>query len=67
MQNERVKEKRERKENWYKSKGARGGDDFISVLFVQPTRKSALKKKYEEVIRKSGCKVKVVERERVLV
>jgi len=62
MQNERVKEKRERKENWYKSKGARGGAECMSVLFVQPTEKSALKKKYEEVISKSDCKVKVVER-----
>ena len=34
----------------------------MSVLFVQPTKDSALKKKYEEVIDKSECRVKVIER-----
>ena len=32
------------------------------MLFVQPTEGSILKKKYEEVIEKSECNVKVVER-----
>ena len=36
------------------------GYDFCNAL--QPTEGSALKKLYEEVIRKSRCKVKVVER-----
>ena len=34
----------------------------MSVLFVQPTEKSALKRKYEDIISKSDCSVKVVER-----
>ena len=42
---------------WYKGK-----NDFKSVLFVQPTVGSALKKIYENVISKSRCRVKVVER-----
>lgn len=61
-QNIRTKEKRERKENWYKQKKTTKENVFKSVLFVQPTRGSALKKKYEAVIRKSSCNVKVVER-----
>ena len=60
---ERMKEKRERKENWYKSRGDKKDEkEYMSVLFVQPTENSALKKKYEEVISQSECKVKVVER-----
>ena len=34
----------------------------MSVLFVQPTVRSTLKHKYEDIIRKSECKIKVVER-----
>ena len=56
-QKERLKEKRGKKENWYKKK-----KDYRSVLFVQPTEGSALKKVYEDVISKSRCRVKVVER-----
>ena len=56
-----MKAKRKKKENWYKSKGKRE-KEVMSVLFVQPTENSALKKKYEEVISKSECSVKVVER-----
>ena len=59
-QNERTKDKRERKETWYKQKNQT--KEFMSVLFVQPTKGSLLKKKYEEVIEKSACNVKVVER-----
>ena len=63
-QNERIKVKRRRKENWYKAKGGNRDkeEDYMSVLFVQPTVRAALKRKYEEIIRKSECKVKVVER-----
>ena len=57
-QKERLKEKRRKKASWYKGKNA----DFRSVLFVQPTEGSALKRAYEDVISKSQCKVKVVER-----
>ena len=34
----------------------------MSVLFVQLTENSALKKMYEEIISQSECNVKVVER-----
>ena len=62
-QEERIKEKRKRKENWYKSKGDKNnGNEYMSVLFVQPTENSALKKMYEEIIGQSECNVKVVER-----
>ena len=63
-QSERMKEKRRRKEEWYKAKGdkKKKQEEYMSVIFVQPTEKSALKKKYEDVIRKSECNVKVVER-----
>ena len=56
-QKERIREKRMKKTCWYKGK-----NDFKSVLFVQPTVGSALKKIYENVISKSRCRVKVVER-----
>ena len=61
-QRERAKEKRQKKSNWYKKKSKGEKEDFKSVIFVQPTKDSVLKKKYEEVIRKSDCKVKVIER-----
>ena len=61
-QNERTKEKRKRKENWYKQKTKNKEKEFMSVLFVQPTEGSVLKKTYEEVIERSMCNVKVVER-----
>ena len=64
----RQKEKRKRKSNWYKrnkgghKKNANDQKEYKSVLFVQPTKDSVLKRKYEEVIAKSKCSVKVVER-----
>ena len=65
-QKERLKEKRKKKNNWYQKKRKRGTCDdrgqYKSVLFVQPTKDSVLKRKYEEVIEKSKCNVKVVER-----
>ena len=63
-QSERTKEKRRRKEGWYKAKSDIKGrqEEYMSVLFVQPTEKSALKRKYEDIISKSDCSVKVVER-----
>ena len=62
---ERAKGKRMKKSNWYKKKESKkrnNNDDYKSVIFVQPTRGSVLKKKYEEVIGKSKCEVRVVER-----
>ena len=62
-QKERMKEKRKRKTNWYQRKKKRTSEEeYKSVLFVQPTKDSMLKRKYEEVIRKSKCSVKVIER-----
>ena len=61
-QEERAKEKRRKKENWYNKNKTCKKEEYKSVLFVQPTEKSALKKLYEQVISKSECNVKVVER-----
>ena len=64
-QKERQKDKRKKKTNWYKrNKGSKKCDkkEYKSVLFVQPTKDAILKRKYEEVISKSKCSVKVVER-----
>ena len=55
-----------KKDNWYKKKGIKkrneNDKEYKSVIFVQPTKDSVLKRKYEEVIEKSKCNVKVVER-----
>ena len=64
-QKERLKEKRIKKMNWYKKNKRSISDDkneYKSVLFVQPTRGSVLKRMYEDVIGKSRCSVRVVER-----
>ena len=68
-QKERMKEKRGRKMNWYNKRKKQDNEEerptakrYKSVLFVQPTYDSALKKRYEEVIERSKCRVKVVER-----
>ena len=53
---ERNKEKEEKRKLWYK----RGG--FDSVLFVPTTPEGKLKKMYETTIRRSGIRMKVVER-----
>ena len=49
-----------KKATWYKSKGSK--KDCKSVLFVQPTKDSLLKRKYEDVISKSKCNVKGIKR-----
>ena len=59
---ERAKDKRKKRTSWYKSTNKESKRPYKSVLFVQPTKDSILKKKYEEVISKSDCEVKVVER-----
>ena len=53
---ERIVEKEEKKKTWYK----RGG--FDSVLFIPTTPNGRLKSMYEGVIRRSGIRMKVVER-----
>ena len=53
---ERIKEKEEKRKFWYK----RGG--FDSVLFVPTTPNGKLKKMYEDSIRRSGIRMRVVER-----
>jgi hypothetical protein len=53
---ERIREKEEKKKSWYK----RGG--FDSVLFVPTTPDGELKRRYEEIIRRSGIRMQVVER-----
>ena len=53
---ERVEEKERKRRNWYK----RGG--FDSVLFVPSTPDGKLKRMYHHAIRKSGLRIKVVER-----
>ena len=40
---------------------AQSASHTVSKNCTQPTEKSALKRKYEDVIRKSECNVKVVE------
>ena len=63
--NERAKDKRKKKSTWYKrnkGEGVYDKNEYKSVLFVQPTRNSALKRKYEEVIKRSSCNMKVIER-----
>ena len=52
---ERLKKRRAQKENWYK----RGG--YKSVIFVPATPHSKLRKRYEEEIKKTDLKIKVVE------
>ena len=54
-----------KKTNWYKKNKNihnENNNEYKSVLFVQPTRGSVLKRVYEDVIRKSRCRVRVVER-----
>ena len=53
---ERMMEKEEKKKTWYKTGG------FDSVLFIPTTPEGKLKRMYEEVIRRSGLRVKVIER-----
>ena len=53
---ERIIEKEEKKKTWYKQGG------FDTVLFIPTTPDGQLKKMYENVIRRSGIRMKVVER-----
>ena len=53
---ERVKEKRDKKVDWYK----RGG--FESVIFIPATPGSYLCKKYQKAVKASGLKIRIVER-----
>ena len=57
--NERQREKRRKKSNWYKNKK---GNTYKSVLFVPATPNSELKKIYEEEVKQSGLGIKIVER-----
>ena len=52
---ERIEEKERKKKTWYKQ-------GFDSVLFVPTTPDGKLKKMYEEVIRRSGMRLRVIER-----
>ena len=53
---EREKERKEKKNNWYK----KGGYD--SVMFVPATPGSVLMKKYRNEVEKSGLKIRIVEK-----
>ena len=53
----RVTDKTEKRRGWYKRDGK-----YDSVMFVQPTKDGELKRKVQEVARRNGVKVKVVER-----
>ena len=53
---EREKERREKKNNWYKKGG------YESVMFVPATPGSVLKKRYEIEVAKSGLKIRIVEK-----
>ena len=53
---ERKRKRRAKKEDWYKKGGNR------TVIFVPTTPGSQLRKRYEEVVRKTNLKVKVVEK-----
>ena len=53
---EREKSRRRKKGNWFK----KGGDE--NVLFIPATPKSELRKRYEQTIKETNIKIKVVER-----
>ena len=53
---ERRNQKEDKKKNWYRQGG------FDSVLFVPTTPAGKLKRMYEDEIRKTGIRIKVVER-----
>ena len=60
-----MEEKRNMKINWYKQKNKNNNPqpkNYNSVLFVQPTIGSKLKKEYEKAIERSKCEIKVIER-----
>ena len=53
---ERNREKQKKKTKWYKR------NDYDSVLFIQATPNSILKKECQKVIKRSGVKIKVIEK-----
>ena len=46
-----------KKRKWYKNEGK-----YDSVMFVQPTQNSELKKRIQVIAKKNGVKIKVVEK-----
>ena len=54
---ERQEDRNNKKRDWYKSK-----DKYDSVMFVQPTEGSMLKRRVQQLARKNGVKLKVIER-----
>ena len=55
-QNERTKEKRERKENWYKQRNKTKEKEFKSMLFVQPKVMVSAKSYHQDQFENSfGC------------
>ena len=57
---ERAEEKRKKKGEWYK-KGKGKENEYDSVIFVPTTPKAELRKRYEEEIKNSKLKIRVVE------
>ena len=53
---ERAAEKRKKRENWFRKKGEN------TVIFIPATPHSELKKGFDEAIRKSELKIKIIER-----
>ena len=54
-------DRREKQTTWFKGGNKNENEKYKSVIFVQPTPNSTLKKRYEEEIKKTKCKIKVVE------
>ena len=54
---ERQRNKGEKKRDWYKNSGK-----YDSVMFVQPTESSELKKEVQRIARKNGVKLKVIDK-----
>ena len=55
-QNERRKEKEEKRRSWYR-KG-----NYSSVIFVPATPESSLKRSLDEDVKKSGLRIRIVEK-----
>ena len=55
-QNERRKEKEEKRRSWYR-KG-----NYFSVIFVPATPESSLKRSLDEDVKKSGLRIRIVEK-----
>ena len=54
---ERQESRDEKKRSWYKNDGK-----YASVMFVQPTEGSELKRRVQQIAKRNGVKVKVVEK-----